>query len=448
MAEQTVTAAAAPEAPRSMRTFFIIWGGQLVSIMGSGLTSFALGVWIFNKTGQATPFALTALFSMLPRILLSPLGGSLADRCNRRWLMILSDAAAALVTGAAAVLLYLGDLQIWHIYLMASIGSILGAFQEPAYMSSVTMLVPRQHLARASGMMQTASSLTMIVSPMLAGVLFGVIGLRGILVIDFVTCFFAVGALLLVRIPQPPVVETPGTRTDFLSDARFGWRYLLQRRGLMVMLLYFALVNFLLNLAMVLMAPLVLSYGDASTLGLVQAISGLGMLAGSIAISAWGGPKDRIPAILIFLGTAGLGLGMAGVYPSALATGGGLFLMMAMIPLASGCSQAIYQSKIEPGVQGRVFAIRGMITQSIMPLAFLLAGPLSDFVFESLLLEGGGLADTFIASLLGTGPGRGTGLIFVLSGLTLVAASMLVGLNPRLRRVETELPDAVPAAAD
>ena len=133
------------------------------------------------------------------------------------------------MTGVAAVLLYLGDLQIWHIYLMASIGSILGAFQEPAYMSSVTMLVPRQHLARASGMMQTASSLTMIVSPMLAGVLFGVIGLRGILVIDFVTCFFAVGALLLVRIPQPPVVETPGTRTDFPAT-RFGWRYLLQPR--------------------------------------------------------------------------------------------------------------------------------------------------------------------------------------------------------------------------
>jgi MFS transporter, DHA3 family, macrolide efflux protein len=282
--------------PRGMRTFGIIWLGQLISILGSGLTSFALGVWIFQETGQATPFAITVLLGNLPRILLSPLAGTLADRWNRRWLMIISDSGDALVTLCAVILLTTGSLQVWHIYLIAFFSSTFAAFQEPAYTASITMLVPKKDLARASGMVQMAQSVDMLIAPVLAGFLFVSVGLKGIILIDFITYFFAIGALLIIRIPQPGSATSEDTATKSLwQDATFGWHYLRQRPGLFGILIYYALINFLLNFATVLLGPLVLSNHSADIFGLIQMASGVGMLIGSILMSVWGGPQEADP---------------------------------------------------------------------------------------------------------------------------------------------------------
>jgi MFS transporter, DHA3 family, macrolide efflux protein len=430
-------------APRGMRTFLFIWLGQLISILGSGMTSFALGVWIFRETGSATPFALTVLFFSLPRILLMPLAGMLADRLNRRWLMILSDTGSAVVTLLVVLLVSTGRLEIWHIYLTATLNSIFSAFQEPAYRASVIMLVPKQHLARASGMMNASDAIQLLLSPLLAGVLFGIIGLGGIIMIDFATFFFAVGALLLVRIPQPKLMaEETKQKASLRRDTAFAWRYLTARPGLFWMVWYFALVNFLLNVSAVLIGPLVLSHADASQLGLVQVAGGFGMLAGSITIGAWGGPRRRIRGVVGFIALAALGMALAGLRESFLVTAAGMFLLLFSIPIASGCSMAITQSKIEPSVQGRVMAMRGMISQSMMPLAFVLAGPLADRVFGPLMLAGGStLASGPLGLLLGTGPGRGIGLMFLLSGGILVLVSALAWSNVHIRRVEDQLPD-------
>jgi DHA3 family macrolide efflux protein-like MFS transporter len=434
--------------PRGMRTFLIIWLGELISILGSGLTSFALGVWIFQQTGQATPFALTVLFGNLPRILLAPLAGSLADRWNRRWLMILADTGDALVTLVVVFLVAAGQLQVWNIYLIALCESAFAAFQEPAYTASVTLLVPKKELGRASGMMQMGQALEMLVSPLLAGVLFGLIGLPGIILIDFVTYFFAVGALLIVHIPQPETIQSPDVakssrKGNFLSDAAYGWQYLRARNGLFGLLWYFALVNFLLNFAGVLVGPLVLSTNAPAALGAVDMALGAGMLIGSVVMSVWGGPQRRILGVIGFIALASLGLLLTGLRPSAVLNGAGLFLLMFCIPLASGSSQAIFQSKVAPGVQGRVFAMRSMISRSMMPLAYLLTGPLADRVFEPLMRTGGALARTFAGAWLGAGPGRGMGLMFVLSGLVLMAASGLAFANPHIRRIEHDLPDVI-----
>lgn len=438
---------------KGMRTFMVIWLGELISMIGSGLSGFAMSVWVFTKTQQATPFAITVLLANLPRILLAPLAGSLADRWNRRWLMILADAGSALTTLAAVLVVLTGELQIWHIYLIVMLNSMCGAFQEPAYMASITMLVPKKDLARASGMMQLGQALSPLLTPLLAGVLFAAIGLQGIFLIDFVSFFFAIGALFLVHIPQPKAVEAPehsGQRPSLWRDTQFGWHYLVQRSGLFGLLWYFALVNFLLNFAMVLLGPLVLSYSNSTSLGIVQMASGAGMLLGSILVSAWRGPRQRIPLVIGVLAFSALALALTGLRASIFLTSLGMFLMLLAIPIASASSQAVFQSKIEPGVQGRVFAIRGLISQSIMPLAFVLAGPLADRVFGPLMLSGGALDGTVAAALLGTGPGRGVGLMFVISGLLLLVVSGLVFVNPRIRRLEEELPDAVmeePAAA-
>lgn len=434
--------------PRTMRTFLIIWLGELVSLIGSGLTSFALGVWIFERTQQATPFALTVLFGNLPRILLLPVAGALADRWNRRRLMILADTGNALVTLATLALLWGGQLEIWHIYLIALFGSVCGAFQEPAYLASVTLLVPKKDLGRASGMLQLGQALEIILSPVLAGVLFVLVGLNGIILIDFITYFFAVGALLLVKIPQPEAQATPAAgKPSMRADMGEGWRYLRARPGLLGLVFYFALANFSLNLAGVLTGPLVLATSPASVLGTVQMVAGLGMLIGSIVMSAWGGPKRRVLALIGGITAGAAGLVLAGAQGSAWFAGAGLFVLMVSVPVASAASQAIFQSKVAPAVQGRVFAMRGMVSRSMMPLAFLLAGPLADRFAEPLMRPDGLLGATVLGTLLGTGPGRGIGLVFVLAGLLLAAASAVALAVPPIRHVETALPDAVPDSA-
>jgi MFS transporter, DHA3 family, macrolide efflux protein len=429
------------ETTKSMRTFLIIWVGQTISIIGSGLTSFALGVWIFQETGRATPFVLTVLFGTLPRVLLSPVAGSLADRKNRRWMMVLSDSGAALVTLLLVFLVTTGRLEIWHIYLGAMISSSFGAFQEPSYTASIAMLVPGKNLPRANGLVQMSQALEILVAPVLAGVLFALIGLRGIFLVDFASFAFATGSLLLVRIPQPPINAEESQAPGIWNDAKFGWNYLRHRPGLFWLLIYFAGVNFLMNFAMVLSSPLVLSFSTPQVLGVVQMAVGGGMLVGSLAISAWGGPQRRVFGVFTFISLAALGLGLAGLRPSPFLIGAGVGLLAFCIPIGSGISQAIFQSKVAPGVQGRVFAIRIAISRSIMPLAFLLAGPLADHIFQPLMSPGGILEGTWLGTLLGTGAGRGIGLMFVISSLMLLSVSWLAYSHPRIRLLETELPD-------
>ena len=445
MTSITMDATAEP-APQGMKTFLTIWAGQLISMLGSGLTSFALGVWIFDQTGKATPFALTILFGNLPRILLLPVAGSLADRWNRRWVMILSDVGNALVTISVFILLLFGSLQFWHIYLIVTLGSIFSAFQEPANTASVTMLVPKKELSRANGMMQMSQALEMVITPVIAGVLFVAIGLSGILVIDFVTFLIAVGTLLMIRIPQPESMDHADNKSSVWSDALFGWNYLKARPGLFGLLWYYAMVNFLLNWSGVLTAPMILSRYPASTLGTIQMFVGLGMLAGGILSSVWAGPKRRITAVIGYIGLALVGMIVAGLRPEAIFVGAGLFWLMIFIPLASSSSQAVFQSKVAPEVQGRVFSIRSMISRSVMPISFLLAGPLADRVFGPLMEANGAWANTFLGTLLETGAGRGIGFMFVSSALIGIVVTMVAYANPRIRNIEDELPDAIRAA--
>lgn len=446
------------ETPQNMRRFLLLWAGQTISLLGSGLTNFALGVWIYQQTGEATPFALTVLFGTLPRILLAPLGGSLADRRNRKQIMLLADTGNALITAAAAAIALTGNLAVWNIYLLAAFGSVFAAFQEPAFGASVVMLVPKNDLGRASGLRNLAEALGGLITPLLGGLLYGLIGLGGVMIIDFATYFFALGALLVTRIPQPALTTPtgPAGKHRWLADAAFGWRYLRLRPGLFGLLWYFALVNFLFNITSVLLSPLVLSRHSPTVLGTVQMAAGAGMLLGSLLMSAWGGPRRRILGTVGFIALAALGVVMVGARPSPWVIGAGFALLLFAIPLSSGSTQAIFAGKVAPDVQGRVFAIRSMIAQSMMPIAFLLAGPLADRVFEPLMQTGGALAASPLAGLIGSGVGRGMGLMFVLSGLILLAVSALAWANPRIRNIEAELPDtqveempaaeAVPAA--
>ncbi|NJN80701.1 MAG: MFS transporter [Anaerolineales bacterium] len=334
-------------------------------------------------------------------------------------------------------------LQLWHIYIVAMVGSALSAFQEPAYTASISMIVPKEKLGSANGMTQMGQAISSVLTPVMAGALFVFIGLNGIIVIDFVTFFFAIGALFLVRIPQPEQAPEHKEK-NLIQDILFGWNYLRERTGLFGLLLYYAMINFLLNWAAVLLVPMVLSRFTPNVLGVIQTVMGLGMLAGSIVMSAWGGAKRRIPATILFIILALIGYIVVGITPNPYFIGAGIFILMFFIPLASGNSQVVFQTKVPREIQGRVFSVRSTISQSMMPIAFLTAGPLADNFFEPLLKDGGALATTFIGEILGTGAGRGIGLMCILSGLTAIIISVIVFANPRIRNVEDELPDALP----
>ncbi len=431
-----------------MRTFLIIWFGQLISIIGSGLTGFGLSVWIFEKTGQALPIALNALFFNLPRVLLAPIAGAIADRYNRRHIMILADSGAAVTTLGVVALLFTGRLEVWHIYLSTAISSCFGAFQDPAYRASITMLVPKDDLARAGGLDQMSFAVQSILTPLLAGVLYAGFGLKAIILIDFVTFFFAVGALALVHIPQPKATSVAAEdrqRNRMWREAAFGWKYLLERPGLFGLLWYYAVVNFFLTLSGVLFAPLVLSYGTPTEMGVVQTFGGVAMLVGGLIMSIWGGPKSRrIWGVIAAIALSGFGYLLAGLRPSTLLIASAQFVILFFIPISAAISQAVWQMKVAPEIQGRVFAIRGMIAFSIMPVANIAAGILADKVFEPLMADGGILSGTIIGATIGVGAGRGIALIFIISAFFLWLSSLYAFATPRIRNLEVEIPDAIP----
>lgn len=426
-----------------MQIFLLIWFGQLVSLMGSGLTSFALGVWIYQHTGSVINFALIYFFTELPGIIIAPIAGAIADRKDRRTLMIFSNVGAGVSSLVIALLMFAGGLKIWHIYLAITISSTCNGFQQPAYLAATTLLVPKKHYARASGMVQVGKAAEQLFSPIVAGVLVATIQIQGVLLIDFITFIFALLTLLIFRFPQPPKTSiNTSEKTSLLSDAGFGWTYIKKRPGLLIMVIFFAITNFSIGIAQVLLTPMILSFTDAKMLGVVLSLGGSGWLFGSLAISIWGGPKRRIYGILGFELLLGMGILMAGLRSNVVLITIAIFSIFFSVPMIIGCNNAIWQSKVPSNVQGRVFAVRGMISWSTFPLAYLVAGLLADRIFQP-LLEPNGLLAQSLGLLIGVGAGRGIGLLFMVVGTLIVLTTIAAYRYPRLWRVEDEIPDAI-----
>ncbi|MEG4970357.1 MFS transporter [Microcoleus sp. B6-A1] len=427
---------------QGMRIFLLIWFGQLVSLMGSGLTSFALGVWVYERTGSVTQFALISVFARLPAILLFPFAGALIDRWNRRWAMILSDSGAGLSTVAVALLLVTGRLEIWHIYLAVAVSSAFSAFQWPAYTAATTLLVPKQQMGRASGMIQLGEAAAQFLAPMLAAGLLSVIQLQGIIFTDFATFLFSLVTLLSIRFPdaRTNTVRKAGN-LSLLREMAYGWTYITARPGLLGLLIFIAVSNFAIGIAQVLFAPLILAFAPVAVLGTVQSIACGGMVVGSILMSVWGGPKRRMYGVFGFELLLGLGIFFLGVrasIPLIAIAGFGAYFSAAFF-LGSG--QAILQTKVAPEVQGRVFAVRRAIGGSSLPLGYLVAGPLADKIFEPLMASNGLLAGS-VGQIIGAGPGRGIGLLLAISGAMVMLVTIAGYQYPPLRLLEDELPDA------
>lgn len=429
-----------------MRTFFTVWIGQLVSIIGSGLTQFGLAIWVFTETGSVTSLASVIIAGAVPAIIVGTFAGAVVDRVDRRRLMIGADTVTGLGAAALAALFFMDTVQLWHILLVAGVSSTANAFQEPAWLASVPLLVPKKQLSRANGMTQANQALGLVLTPVLAGVLVGTVGIGAILAIDFATFLIAISTLLVIRIPKPKPSGAKPEKSSLWTETWDGLTYLRKRRGLLLFLFVAAILNFLLGFTNVLTFPLVLSFASEAVLGTVMSVVGVAMLIGSIVASAWSGARQKMRFILGAMAIAGVFLAMVGGMESAVWVGVFMAAFVIFVPVINATSQTLWQSKVALDYQGRVFATRRVIATIANPVAYLLAGPLADRVFEPLMAEDGRLAES-IGQLIGTGPGRGIALMFMLMGLGIVVTSLLGFLIKPLRNVEADLPDVLPDEA-
>jgi MFS family permease len=427
---------------KGMRTFFTIWSGQLVSLIGSQLTGFALGVWVYDQTKSVSLLALVQVAQQAPYILLSPIAGVFADRWNRRTAMIVSDLGAGLAVLAAGSLYLAGLLRPWM-----AIPAVLwiGTFNTlmwPSFTAAITLLVPKKHYGRANGFVQLGEALPQIAGPALAGALYVGIRLGNMALIDFATyAFAALLMLFFVRIPNPPSSsQGQQARGSIWKEMRFGWDYITARKGLLALLISFLVGNFLSGVMSPLIVPLILDNWDASTLGYISTLMGVGMLVGTLVMSAWGGGRRKI---FTLFGSSILGsifLIMVGLRASIpLIAVCGVFIMF-FGPFTNACSQAIWQAKVAPDVQGRVFAVRRAIAWSAGLVSPLLAAPLADYVFKPSMQAGGALAP-ILGPIFGVGASRGVGVMISLVGLLSMLVGVIALLIPLIRRVELDLPD-------
>ncbi len=429
-----------------LRTFMTMWFGQTVSAFGTGLTRFVLGVYVYQLTGSVTQFAMILFATSLPGLVLLPVVGALVDRWDRRRAMIFSDTGAAVCTLAIAVLFYFDLLAVWHVYVILAIASVFQAFQWPAFSAATTLLVSKKQLGRVAGFRQLGSGTAEISAPLVAALLLNWIGLAGVIFIDFATFFIALTTLVIVRVPAPPKSDEPtaeaaAAKPSLLAEAKGGWQYLRLRPELFRLLALLAGVNLAIGNIQVLMTPLALSFTTATGLGTIMTVGSAGFLVGGLVMSAWGGPKRRMSGILVVLLLQGPVLLLA-AWAEIPVLAAMMFLFIFGTPIANGCSQAIWQVKVAPDYQGRVFAIRRMIGQGALPVAYLIAGPLADAVFEPLMAEGGALAPIF-GPWIGTGDGRGVALMFMLMGVVISTIAVAGYLNAPLRNLEDRLPDAI-----
>jgi DHA3 family macrolide efflux protein-like MFS transporter len=431
-----------------VRNFVALWTGQLLSLTGSALTSFALAVWVYLETGSVTQLSLNYLLAFLPGVLLSPLAGAIVDRWSRKRVLVLADTAGVLATLALAALFAAGVLEPWHIYVTTAIRSAAAAFQVPAFGATVSVLVPPKRISQANAMVLFAQAVSQLAAPILAGYLLVTIDVSGIILIDCVTFVIGVGILAFIPIPGVTPAAVTGPRQSLLSESRVGWQYIVRHRGLLHLMVFYAVLNFCVGFVDVLITPIVIGFASAAVLGVVGTVAGSGMVAGSIVMMVWGGPRRLGLSIAAMTGVLGVGLCFGAARPEVATVSLGAFVFMFSAAVINTNTRSIWLTEAPNELQGRVLALQNMVTTATLSVAYLLTGVIANRVFEPLLAGDGHLAGS-AGALLGTGPGRGMALMLFTIGVVVILVAVAGLLDPHLRglRTGTKPEDSVPVAA-
>jgi MFS family permease len=370
-----------------------------------------------------TPLALVALAAVLPRLLALPLAGVLTDRWNRRFVLVLADSGQAVGTVVLLASLALEQFQLWQLYVVTLVQAGFATFHEPAFYALTTHLIPAHARVRANALAQLAGPASGIVAPALAGWLYTVIGVVGVIGLDLMTFVVAVGGIVLVRIPQP--VQSSGANsahTPFWHAVKEGVSYLRQRRDLGVLFLLLGVVNGIFLGTYLLHLPyLLLRVGDPALVGSLLGIMHTGALCGGLALGVWGGLRSRIHTMLGALLLSGMCLILVGMSRSPLLLGMTLFGIMFCPPFVHAPLMALIQDSVPSAFQGRMFALLGLLSQALTPLAYLGVGPLVDSILEPAVGRPGWRV---VAPLVGDAAGAGMGLLMLIGGSVVVLVTL------------------------
>jgi len=385
MSEQPPAPAASPSSPAPQNwatSFFTIWTGQAFSLLGSRIAQFALVWWLTQLTGSATILATASLVGFLPEVFLLPIAGAYVDRWNRRITMIVADGAIALASLWLVYLFWTDTIQVWHVYVILFVRSLGGCFHWPAMQASTSLMVPEQHLTRVAGINQTLFGTLSIFGPPAGALAMQLLPMHNVMMIDVVTALLAIVPLFFIMVPQPPNHEARTKASSFWQDMREGLHYLLQWRGMLI-LIGMVLIFKLATTPAFSLIPLLVSKhfeGDAYSLSLMETLLGVGIVIGGLILTAWGGFKRKILTSMSALAVSGsffvlMGLTPASTFWIAVAC---MFLIGFFMPFVDGPFMAVLQSKIAPEKQGRVFSLIGSLMGITSPIGLAVAGPISD----------------------------------------------------------------------
>ena len=419
-----------------MKKFMMIWIGELISSIGSGMTAFALSIYVYEMTGSVSYVSLVTLLAYLPTILLSPLGGVLADRYDRRILMIIGDLFSGL--GLLYILwqIQIGAGSMLPILIGVTFNAVFVALLEPSYRATITDLLTQEEYDRASGMVQMAGNARYLLSPALAGILLAVADIRLILVLDISTFFITITMVALVRktIQKPVKRETQG----FLTEMKQGFTVITENKGILSLVIIMAFVCFFIGFVQTLTGPMVLAVSDARTVGMLESVCATGMLVGSVWIG-FVGIRGGYARVLCGAGIfCGVFMALAGVNRNLWVTGIGIFLFFLSLPFMNTCADVLVRVNIPNELQGRVWGMISLLTQAGTVLAYASCGVLADYLFEPMLAEKGILAGS-VGRLIGTGEGRGIGFLLILSGIGMALCASTIGHSRGVRALQKNL---------
>lgn len=433
---------------KSFGKFIIVWIGQFISMIGIGLTAFSLAVYAFQTTNTATSVALVTLFTFVPNILLRPIGGVLADRFDRRLMMIIGDLGSAGGLLIIFLIMLFGEIQLWHIYTGVAISSIFSALQSPSYKASATDLLTEEQYSKGSGLVQLAESSKFLFSPIIAGILLSITTIEWILVINMLTYIAAISAVFVIR-KSMKVDRSGEERKHWLSDVTEGWHVIRHSKGILLLVTIVSIITFYLGFLETLIGPMILSFADAKTLGTFQSISAIGMLISSLCIGMFTITKKYSNMLVIGLLMSGLSFSLIGLSTNMYFIIAAGFIFLSSLPLVNTSADVLVRRNIPNEKQGRVWGIIGILSQIGFIIAYSLAGFLADYVFNPLLMEGGALADS-VGSIIGVGPGRGIAFLFIIAGAFVMVIAAITsrlqaikGLDARIESGEVNVTNAM-----
>ena len=421
--------------PKELRAFYLMWLTQAFSALGSAMTGFALVIWSYEQSGQALMTALLTVCSYAPYVLMSIFAGALSDRWDKKRTMLVCDAMAAACTLMTLLLLKAGRLMVWHLYVLNALNGLMNTFQQPATEVAVTLLTPRSHDQKVSGLMAVSNSVTTLMTPALATAILAFAGVEAVIWFDLVTCAVAMGALIFfIRIPK---VEKKERAESVLRAAGQGVRWLKENKGIFHMILFFAGINLIASMYNAALPAMLLSRKGGSTeiLGLVNTCTGVAMVVGSLIASSMPAPKKRalviLNCLLFSMSTENLLL--------ALGRSGWVWCIAAVlgwlaIPVMNVNLTALFRSYIPVEMQGRVYSARNTLQFFTIPLGYLVGGAMVDRVCEPLMAS---LSEGhFLIRLLGDGKGSGAALLYlILAGLG-VGVCLLFRWNRHIRALD------------